>query len=780
MNKALLGTTACSLALLLSACGGGGGGGGVTSTPAPPPQAAPTPPPTPAPTPPPPPPPPVVPTNYDTSEYRLSNAAVTSGAIAAYNQGATGQGIKVAVIDSGINPALLDFAGKIDPASRDVTTAGRALADESGHGSGVAGVIVANKDDKWMHGVAFNSTVIALRADSPGTCADTSEDGGCKFGDSAIARGVDAAVAAGARVINMSLGGSSPGPSLLTALGRAVNAGIVVVVSAGNDGEDATLGVTADGFAAAQASRYPTNVIIAGSVGTYDRTTQTTGGLDQLSVFSNRAGSSASNYLAAIGAGVFTVDETARSDGYGTRVAYSGTSFSAPTISGAAALLASAFPNLTGAQIVDILFRSADDLGATGTDAIFGRGRLNIARAMQPIGTTSLAGSADVIDGAGSDAPPASGDAPPVGGNGLGAIVLDGYSRAFAVDLARTIRSAPQGEPLRRALEGSVRVGGAQAGKFNIAMTVSERRGATGYLVQQTGIGPEDLRKSRLIAGSAVARIDDSTAVALGFAEGAKAMERRLSGVESGAFLIARDVAGSPGFDAKRGGAVALRRNLGPVAVSLSGEDGEVQGDLRTAATGSPYRWTNMAVDRSFGRTWLSLGVGRLDEQRTLLGGRMSGNLGGGGAATTFVDLEARRSLGSDWTASLSARRGWTSFAGGAFTTGAYGVDLARSNWLSEGDRFGLRLSQPLRIDGGGFAMSLPTSFDYATMSPGYSIVRSSLVPRGRELDAELSYSRRMLGTGWIGGNLYARRQPGHIAAAGTDVGAAVRFSLGF
>ena len=46
----------------------------------------------------------------------------------------------------------------------------------------------------------------------------------------------------------------------------------------------------------------------------------------------------------------------------GTAYYYSGTSFSAPTITGAVALLAQAFPNLTGAQIVDILFKSADDL----------------------------------------------------------------------------------------------------------------------------------------------------------------------------------------------------------------------------------------------------------------------------------------------------------------------------------------------------------------------------------------------------------------------------------
>jgi hypothetical protein len=128
----------------------------------------------------------------------------------------------------------------------------------------------------------------------------------------------------------------------------------------------------------------------------------------------------------------------------------------------------------------------------------------------------------------------------------------------------------------------------------------------------------------------------------------------------------------------------------------------------------------------------------------------------------------------------VTARRGWTSFAGGRFTTGAYAMDVAASDLLADGDRFGLRLSQPLRIDGGGFAMSLPTSFDYAGMTPGYSIVRSSMVPRGRELDAELSYGRRWLANGWIGGNLFYRRQPGHVQAAAPDAGAAIRFSIGF
>jgi len=769
MAKALLGSAATLALVSLSACGGGGGS--VESTPAPPPPTIASP----APTPPPPvvTPPPTPAVNYNTTEYQYSNAAVISGAIAAYDKGATGKGVKAAVIDSGINPNMAELAGRIDPASRDVTTAARPLSDEDGHGSAVAAVIAAAKNDKEIHGVAFDSTIIALRADTAGSCATTGENEGCKFSDTSIARGVDAAVAAGARVINLSLGGSAPSTLLLSAMARAVNVGTVIVISAGNDGKDPEKGLNADQFAAAPAARFPTNVIIAGSIGQRDSTgvLVTT---DLLSDFSNRAGASASNYLAAFGTGVRTIDHQERT------VRYSGTSFSAPTISGAVALLASAFPNLTGAQIVDILFRSADDLGDPGIDAIYGRGRLNIGKAFQPLGTLSLAGSPDPVSSGGSDMPGSAGDAGTYS-TGIGAVVLDGYSRAFAVDLARTIRSAPRSAPLHRALSGSYRAGAAGAGPLNVLMTVVERSDGKGFLLTSGGVGPDDLRKARLVAGSAVAKIDKKTAVAFGFAEGAKAMERRLSGVGGGAFLIARDVGGSPGFDAARGTSFALRRDLSTrMGLTLSGETGEVSGERRTLATGAPYRWNAVTLDRSFGRQWVSVGVGRLEENRSLLGGHMDSLLGGGGAGTTFLDLETRRDLGAGWSAGVSARRGWTKFAGGAFTTGAYALDVAGSDLLTDGDRVGLRFSQPLRIDSGGFAMSLPTSYDYASLTPGYSIVRSSMVPRGRELDAELSYGRRWLGNGWVSGNLFTRYQPGHIKAAAPDTGAAIRFSLGF
>src|SRR6185369_3356225 len=113
---------------------------------------------------------------------------------------------------------------------------------------------------------------------------------------------------------------------------------------------------------------FPGSVIIAGSVGGSPD-------INTISDFSNRAGSGSAWYLMAVGVDDRAPDET------GTQYLWSGTSFSAPTITGAVALMAQAFPNLTGSEIVNILFSSADDLGITGVDSTYGHGRLNIARA---------------------------------------------------------------------------------------------------------------------------------------------------------------------------------------------------------------------------------------------------------------------------------------------------------------------------------------------------------------------------------------------------------------
>jgi hypothetical protein len=313
-------------------------------------------------------------------------------------------------------------------------------------------------------------------------------------------------------------------------------------------------------------------------------------------------------------------------------------------------------------------------------------------------------------------------------------------------------------------------------------MTVSERPDLPqGFGLEKLGIGPEDARRSRLIAGAAIARLDTKTAAAFGFAEGAKAMERRLSGAGTGAFLIAKDIAGDPGFAARREGSLAVRRDLGPVGLTISGETGSVWTPVRTTATDSPYRWQSVSLDKNFGRTWLSAGISRLEEKQTLLGGRMGNALGGGGSNSLFLDLEARRQLGGGFSTGFMARHGWTEFAGGRLQTDAYAFEVQKSGLLGASDRLGLRVSQPLRVANGGLAMLIPTAYDYSTETATSSWTTYSLTPSGREIDAELSYGSGLWdGSGWIGGNLFMRRQPGHIASADNDYGAAIRFTLGF
>src|SRR4029079_11992977 len=192
-----------------------------------------------------------------TPEYQASQYSVVSNAIAAYDAGATGKGVKIGIVDSGINPKLSEFTGRIDPASGDVAGT-RGVSDEGGHGTAVSAVAAAARNGSGTMGVAFNATIISERADDPGSCP--TEDG-CQFFDDAIARGIDAARSAGAKVINLSLGGSTPSLQLLGAMQRAVNAGIVIVIAAGNDGT-----ANPDPFALNPAEKFPGQVIIAGAL----------------------------------------------------------------------------------------------------------------------------------------------------------------------------------------------------------------------------------------------------------------------------------------------------------------------------------------------------------------------------------------------------------------------------------------------------------------------------------------------------------------------------------
>jgi subtilisin family serine protease len=762
----------CVLALSLSGCGGDGGTSRPTtpdpivSTPAPPP------PPPPPPAPPPPPPPPAG-SIYDDAEYRNSAASV-HGALTAYDAGATGQGVKIALVDTGVNPNVAELAGKVDPASRNLVATG-SISDSDGHGTATASVAAANRNGGRMEGVAFSSTVIALNTSNPNDCSGTD---GCTHSSTDIAKAIDIAIQNNARVINISLGGGDPSTSVNQAIARAAAAGIVVVMSAGNEG-DKPEGANPETFALA-AAQSSANVILAGSVGVPINGDPRFGvDYKTISTFSNRAGSGAQYYLAANGENVLAPDNT------GAYFRWDGTSFSAPVISGAVALLASAFPNLTGAQIIDILFRSADDAGVTGVDAVYGHGILNITRAFSPIGTLALPGSKTAVVSVTGQTSGPMGDASP---KVAGMVALDGYGRAYSLDYQQMLHQAAQERPLAAGLQVGLDTGTSTRGATAVSITVDRRlMGQPQVGLAQLGLTYEDARKVRILSGLAISRLSQRTAVALGISESGKTLQQRLAGAEGGAFLVARDPTTRMGFYGDSAGSLGVRQQVGRFGLTATAERGRVYQPVFNRAILEPgYNVGSLSLDRRFGPLLLTVTGTRLAEERTLLGARFSDSLGSGGATSWFADAGAALRLGRGWSATASYRRGWTTLAGdsglakaGRLATEAWSLDVGRAGALFAGDRFALRLMQPLRVTAGGFNLVVPVSYDYATLQAGYDSRFFNLAPTGREVDLEAAYGLPAFG-GELSANGFARRQPGNVAALAPDVGGALRFTRGF
>lgn len=635
---------------------------------------------------------------------------------------------------------------------------------------------------------------MALRADEPGSCAtetDVALDG-CVFFDRDIATGVDRAVAAGAKVINLSLGGGSPTAALRTAVSRAAAAGVVIIVAAGNDGGSTDPAVDPnqpDPFASGLLGAGGANVIIVGSVDENGN----------FSDFSNRAGSGASSYLSARGEGICCIYEngairvTTEPNGDQFVTIFSGTSFAAPQVSGAVALLAQAFPNLTGAQIVEILLTTARDGGTTGVDGTFGRGILDIRNALAPQGTTTLAGSsvAFALGGETGSASPAMGGA--LSNVPLAAIITDQYLRAYTYDIG----SGLGGAAIRPRLQGAVdtrsrRVSGG-SGAVSLAFTVSnDPLGGNG--ASPLRLSPQDARVAQVLAARVALQLSPDTKMGFAFSEGADGMVVQMQGHSRPAFMIAGGAGGDAGFLRSTDASAAIRKQMGAWGFTLSAESGEALFARRNGIAelnvmrNKPHeiRSFGVAADRRIGPVEAALSLSWMDESDTVLGAYFHEALGASGADTVFADASFGVDIAAQWRLGGELRQGFTRARasgfvadGSRFSSRAWSIDMVRRDAFQIGDTLGLRLTQPLRVTGGGLNLNLPVSYDYATESPGYGLRRVSLAPDGTEMIGEVSW-HGSLWNGRAGASVFYRKDPGHYAAAPDDTGVAITWARGF
>ena len=250
----------------------------------------------------------------------------------------------VAVLDTGADGRSPDLRGAIrfDLARSFVDDA--PLTDRSGHGTHVAGLIAATTGNGiGVAGVANARLMIVKIADSQGRAST-----------STLVRGIRAAVAAGAKIINVSFGGTGFSPLEQNAILDARRAGVLVIAAAGNSGQA--------GNAAAYPGAYRHVLTVAA--------TRTDG---QAIVESTRG---AQVGLAAPGNRILS---TAPHGGFARRT---GTSMATAIVSGAAARLLARRPTLDVSQLRSILISSAVDIGAPGRDDATGWGRVDLAAAL--------------------------------------------------------------------------------------------------------------------------------------------------------------------------------------------------------------------------------------------------------------------------------------------------------------------------------------------------------------------------------------------------------------
>lgn len=319
------------------------------------------------------------PNYYRTSEFYSQRGLSFARAEYAYAEGVTGNGVTVAVIDNGVDLNHSEFSGRISSSSTWLYNNCINCTSGNNHGTHVAGLIGAAKDGRGMHGIAYQSTILAIDVDVPVQQLDGSWKS--TYEQTGVGNAIIYAVDNGAQVINISLGGQVPwGVFLENALIYAANNGVIVAASTGNDSNRPWTSAPAT-FPARYAGE-PLSLGLLLAVGSH--------GSDGVSDFSNRCDVADMHYcLLAAGSGMNfgSIYSTVPGGGYGT---ISGTSMATPQVSGALALLIDAFPQLTPQQIVERLLTNAFDMGVAGDDIDTGSGQLDLKSIFDPIGTLSI------------------------------------------------------------------------------------------------------------------------------------------------------------------------------------------------------------------------------------------------------------------------------------------------------------------------------------------------------------------------------------------------------
>ena len=711
---------------------------------------APTPPP--APPPPPPTPPPPDDTDFDTTEFQTQTGLAQINALPALEAGALGQDTIVAIIDTGIDLNNPEFQSRLHPQSADLVVAGivpsdearaPSLQDEDDHGTPIASIIGAERNNSSIHGVAPSTELLVFRADDDGPEEEVILGG-------ALVEGIRRSATIGVESLNLSLGSNEDGArdDFRFLLSLTSDADIVTAIAAGNESADDP---DLSALGALDVIGAPATIIV-GAVNSNNN----------LAGFSNAAGIAQDIFLVAPGVSVQTVRINTPA---GAAQSFSGTSASTPHVAGAAAALRSLWPMLTAAETVEILLDTATDLGAPGTDPIFGRGLLNLGAAIEPVGDVS----ASSVNGTSISIGDINATLSPVFGSGFSSlddiVVVDRFNRDFRANLNGTVgQSAPDQfnieakfSPFFNSEFSTERL----SDGTSLTLQLSERdRTATNaeanLFARFNGADAQtDFTDERLsFALTQALNTQQSLTVAQGFSP--RSLDRLINAQYQNPFIGDagfRDLYLSESISAFSSG---LRHKLGEqtsadILISYANDDEQFfDGLVDTTTDSSDRAVTNLRIGltRQSKNLRLRFENGLRRESGAILGADFGADAN---ASTFYSAINANWKPGTHWGVSARYAAGYTvasangfgGFIGGFsdIVTSQFAVALERRKLFQNNDRFNVGVSQPLRAESGAIDLILPTEFDRLTGETLFSSQSAPLAQTGRALDFEASYA---------------------------------------
>ena len=676
--------------------------------------------------------------------------------------------VKVAVVDTGIDLTHPDLVGNLLISDSMTCNDSGCVAGgdppssgaENWHGTAVAGIIGATRNGIGILGVASQAKIMSIRfADNAGNITN---------GDTP---GIASAITSGAQVINGSYGLPNVGPpsanlsdvqatvnniyagtTLGTQYQRGVAAHVIFVYAAGNEsaanadipaglpyyfqGAVAPSGITQGNYDTVNPSHYDwsKNWVAAVSVNSSN----------VISSFSNECGVAMNWCLAAPGEISMSTNI-----GGGYTGGIIGTSFAAPNITGAVAVMLGAFPQLTPEKVLQILFDTATDLGAAGVDAIYGHGLVNLEKATSPTdggwSLTSLARRSFAFTSSGMALSAPFGNA--LSASHASLQFFDSYGKNYTIPLA------------------------AVAGNLTQAKTDYDRLGQLAAQDQDNILQLSDTSSLQFATESVQAHANDAAVNRVSRLSYRSALP--VSGEDREAhiaFHYHMNVADAvmPGGQQPEITGQALKNPYLHMADALNSgvlhyRDG--RSSLTMASyfgdfSHEDYNYT-FNTAKSIGGVFseiayhpsasarIAIDSGMSVEKNSLLGSEASGAFAIGHASTYYTGISGSFALTKDIALLANYHMGLThvtadssSLVNGFNTiaTNAFAVGAEWSNFRQDNDKLGLVMSQPLRVTQGAAALSLPV--DVASNGDIYYTNNAlNLAPSGREMDFETYYT---------------------------------------